>query len=86
MKNVMEELAKAMHSQKMRTSRAEHQFEDFEAASLFCSKCKAAVSVRKKLLLVLPEGEKYDYLCTQCGSSIGSKVTKEEIPDQFLVK
>ena len=33
-----------------------------------------AVPVRKRLLLVLPEGDKYEYLCPQCGSTCGTTV------------
>jgi hypothetical protein len=49
-------------------------YEEFEAASLFCGRCRKAVAVRKKLLLVLPNGTKYDYLCAECGSPVGGKV------------
>ena len=29
--------------------------------------------VRERLLLVLPDREIYDYLCTSCGSSVGRR-------------
>jgi hypothetical protein len=29
--------------------------------------------VRERLLLVLPDREIYDYLCTECGSSVGRR-------------
>ncbi len=29
--------------------------------------------VRERLLLILPDKEIYDYLCTGCGSSVGSR-------------
>lgn len=32
--------------------------------------------VRERLLLILPNGELYDYLCQGCGSSLGSKTDK----------
>jgi hypothetical protein len=51
-------------------------FEQFEATSLYCPKCKAAVPVRKKLLLVLPEGDEYEYLCAHCSTSVGMKIDK----------
>ena len=38
------------------------QFDEFEASELFCSRCRAATPVRRRLLLVLPTGNKYDYL------------------------
>ncbi|MFQ5899181.1 MAG: cytoplasmic protein [Candidatus Methylomirabilia bacterium] len=52
-------------------------YEEFEAATLFCPRCRAAVPVRKKLLLVLLTGTKYDYVCARCGSQIGGKVEQE---------
>ncbi|MCX5868441.1 MAG: cytoplasmic protein [Proteobacteria bacterium] len=52
-------------------------FQGLEASSLFCPKCRKAVPVRKRLLLILPEGEKFDYVCSFCSSPIGSKLEKE---------
>jgi hypothetical protein len=49
-------------------------FERMEATLLACPHCKRAVPVRKRLLLVLPEGDKYEYLCPQCGSTCGTTV------------
>jgi hypothetical protein len=34
--------------------------------------------VRSRLLIVLPEGDKYEYLCAGCGSSVGEKIEKNE--------
>jgi hypothetical protein len=51
----------------------QQQFENFTASSLYCEKCKAAMPVRERLLLVLPDREIYDYLCTGCGSSVGRR-------------
>jgi DNA-directed RNA polymerase subunit RPC12/RpoP len=51
-------------------------YEQFEATSLYCPHCKEAVPVRKKLLLILPEGDEYEYLCSRCGSSVGVKIEK----------
>ena len=50
------------------------QFDELEASSLFCPKCKTAVPVRKRLLLIVPEGERYEYLCAYCSTSVGRKV------------
>ena len=86
MKKVIEELNRAMRYQRKKPSKPPQQFEEFEASMLFCPKCKEAVPVRKKLLLVLSEGDKYDYLCTKCGTSIGSKLSKEDTPIQFVIK
>jgi hypothetical protein len=48
-------------------------FEEFEATSLFCPRCKRATQARRRLLLVLPTGNKYDYLCSDCGTPVGGK-------------
>ncbi len=40
----------------------------------YCPRCKRAVRVRKRLLLILPQGEKYDYSCAFCGTSVGDKL------------
>jgi hypothetical protein len=52
---------------------SQQQFENFTASSLYCEKCKAAMPVRERLLLILPEKEIFDYLCTGCGSSVGQR-------------
>lgn len=57
------------------------QYGDFEATELFCPKCRRAAPVRKNLLLVLPQGEKYHYTCQICGASIGEKTVNQ--PDNF---
>ena len=49
------------------------QFENFRASSLYCQKCAQAMPVREKLLLVLPDKEIYDYLCSGCASSLGQR-------------
>jgi hypothetical protein len=49
------------------------QFRDFRAASLYCAKCKEARPVHERLLLVLPEKELYEYLCADCGESVGTR-------------
>ena len=52
---------------------SQKQFESFTASSLYCEKCKTAMPVRERLLLVLPDRELYDYLCTGCASSVGQR-------------
>lgn len=61
-------------------------FEEFEAATLFCPKCKEAVPVRKRLLLVLPDGDKYDYMCAYCSTSVGSKKVSRKDNVQILIR
>lgn len=52
-------------------------FKDFDATELYCPQCNRAVPVRKRLLLVLPEGDKYEYLCALCSTSVGTKLVRE---------
>jgi hypothetical protein len=66
--------------------RSKSNFEEFEATSLYCPRCKAAVPVRKKLLLVLPEGDEYEYLCVYCSSSVGIKTEKNAPPIGLILK
>ena len=51
---------------------SQQQFENFTASSLYCDKCKAPMPVRERLLLVLPEKEIFDYLCSGCASSVAT--------------
>lgn len=48
-------------------------YEDLEAAELFCPTCRDARPVRRHLLLVLPTGSKYEYRCAACGTRVGAK-------------
>ena len=57
----------------------EQSFDQFNAALLYCNKCGRAMPVRQRLLLVLPDGELYDYTCQGCNSSVGSKTEKAGI-------
>lgn len=49
------------------------QFGAFTASEIFCPKCNRSQPVREKLLLVLPSGELYEFLCTGCGTSVGQR-------------
>ena len=48
-------------------------FKEFEATALFCNRCRGPRPVRERLLLVLPDGEMREYLCTVCTSSLGTR-------------
>ena len=48
-------------------------FKEFGATHLYCPKCRCATSVRGRLLLVLPDGDLHEYLCSQCGASLGER-------------
>jgi hypothetical protein len=56
------------------------QFEEFQAQSLFCGRCRSAQPVRERLLLLLPDGELREYLCGVCGSSVGQRRVTAERP------
>ena len=64
-----------------RSTRQEADFDQFEATELYCPKCGQAVPVRKSLLLILPEGDKYEYRCQNCGSTVGDKIDR---PGEFV--
>jgi hypothetical protein len=52
------------------------QFENLTASELYCPRCKMSRPVRERLLLVLPHSELYDYRCTSCADSLGSREVK----------
>ena len=52
-------------------------FGEFEATSLFCPRCRRATPTRRKLLLLLPSGTKYDYVCAECGTAVGAKTDND---------
>ena len=60
-------------------------YAQFEASALFCPRCRQAVPVRKRLLLVLPDGDKFEYLCAYCSHSLGTKMEFEEREIKLLV-
>ncbi len=60
-------------------------FKEFEATSLYCPRCKAAVPVRKRLLLVLVDGEIHEYFCAYCSESLGSKTARGQEQVKILV-
>ena len=64
---------------------SDEMYKEFDATELYCSKCKRAVPVRKRLLLVLPEGEKYEYLCAFCSTTVGMKVDRQVKPISIIV-
>lgn len=49
------------------------QFGALKASLLYCPRCRVATPTRERLLLVLPSGNLYEYLCAHCGTSTGSK-------------
>jgi len=55
-------------------------FKEFDATELYCPRCRRAVPVRKRLFLVLPEGDKYEYRCAFCAASVGTKLDRRQKP------
>lgn len=60
-------------------------FKDLDATELYCSRCKKAVPVRKRLLVVLPDGNKYEYLCAFCSETVGTKMDKNGAQVNIIV-
>ncbi|MCJ7774052.1 MAG: hypothetical protein MUP22_13075 [Desulfobacterales bacterium] len=61
------------------------KFRELEATELYCAKCKRAVTVRKRLLLVLPEGDKYEYRCVFCNEAVGSKIDRNLKQNSLII-
>jgi len=57
-----------------RRPRAPDSFQSLEASLIFCPACRQAMPVRKRLLIVLPDGDKHEYVCRTCGASCAVKV------------
>ncbi len=51
----------------------EREFRSLEVSEVYCPTCRRAQPVRQHLLLVLPTGNKYEYRCAVCGTSLGGK-------------
>lgn len=64
---------------------APQQYGSLEASEIFCARCRQARPVRKYLLLVLPTGNKYDYRCAVCATSVGSKTDSDSKEFQTLL-
>jgi hypothetical protein len=76
-----------MNRKKASTPRgpAQPDYDQFEATELFCPRCRRAVPVRKRLLLLLPDGDEYEYLCAHCSTSLGTKMEFEQREVKLLV-
>jgi hypothetical protein len=60
------------------------EFEELQASVLMCPRCRSAQPVRERLLLVLPEGDLYEYLCARCGASAGSRKVSGPVPGRLI--
>jgi endogenous inhibitor of DNA gyrase (YacG/DUF329 family) len=65
-------------------AKPQSSFDEFEATELYCGQCGRAVPVKKSLLLVLPEGDKYEYRCPVCGNTVGDKIDRNADPFGIL--
>ena len=59
-----------------RPVKPQEDFGELEATELYCSECGCAVPINKFLLLVLPDGDRYEYRCRQCGAKVGEKIDR----------
>lgn len=78
-------MAEPRRRQSRKHPQTQASYDQFEASALFCTRCRQAVPVRKRLLLVLPDGDKYEYLCAYCSNSLGTKMEYEERDIHLLV-
>jgi len=60
-------------------------YKEFDATELYCPRCKRPVPVRKRLLLVLPEGDKYEYFCAFCLETVGTKIDRQVKPVSVII-
>lgn len=70
------DIKKRIAAEMLARRRAEQEqasFEQFTASQLYCPKCKRAMPVREKHLLVLSDGDLIDFVCTSCGTSLGTR-------------
>ena len=58
-------------------SKQPDQFRSLNASLLYCPSCRVATPTRERLLLVLPTGNLYEYLCQHCATSTGSKTDNQ---------
>ncbi len=62
----------------------DYQYKDFVATRLYCPKCRASMPVTERLILILPDGYLYEYLCKGCGEVLGDNKVSLKGSDQQL--
>ena len=67
------------------TSRGRSEYRDFRASELFCPRCRNAMPVRERLLLVLPDGDLFEYCCQGCGTSLGKRKVEAAAKSQLIL-
>lgn len=66
-------------------TRGPSQFQTLRASELFCPRCRSLMPVRERLLLVLPDGDLYEYRCAACGESVGKRQAGVEQGAQLVL-
>lgn len=66
-------------------SEPDGMFKQLDATELYCPRCKQSNPVRKYLLLILPEGDKYEYRCIYCAEPVGTKMDRQIKPLSIIV-
>lgn len=61
-----------------RSGPAQPDFRSFQASELFCPRCRAPMPVRELLLLVLPDGDLFEYRCAACGEPLGKRKVEND--------
>lgn len=61
-----------------------YQYQDFLATRLYCSNCRASMPVIERLLLICPDGYLYEYICKNCGETVGDKKVSLNKEDKRL--
>jgi hypothetical protein len=59
-------------------------FESLRATRLFCPRCRGAQPVEERILLVLPDGDLYEYVCQVCWTQLGKRKVEAERPPLIL--
>ncbi|HPJ68696.1 MAG TPA: hypothetical protein PLQ82_11945 [Desulfobacteraceae bacterium] len=67
-------LLNPMNNNRQPPNQSKGYFEEIEATELYCQACGQSVPVNKFLLLILPDGDRYEYRCKFCGNKVGSKI------------
>lgn len=62
------------------------QYEDLQATYLYCNNCGGSMPVKERLLLILPDGYLFEYLCSNCGNTVGDKKTKLSDKDRAFLR
>lgn len=62
------------------------QYEDLQATYLYCDNCEGSMPVRERLLLILPDGNLYEYFCSACGKVVGDKKTKQSSEGRLFLR